>query len=169
MITRCPTSRSNGPGARVARLPAAERSVGRASALRREMVMRPLVARLTTVLVLLMLTVLLASGAQPAGKLYRVGILGVKASDPAETRYWQAFRLGLRERGWIEGENIVLETEGNSARLPELVADLVRLKVDLILARSSIFVQPAKEATSSKTSSGAGASWPTRSGVLVRR
>jgi len=48
-------------------------SVGRASALRREMVMRPLVARLTTVLVLLMLTVLLASGAQPAEKLYRVG------------------------------------------------------------------------------------------------
>src|SRR6266545_542313 len=128
-------------------------AVGRASgALRREMVLRPLVARLTTVLVLLMLTVLLASGAQPAGKLYRVGILGIKASDPEETRYWQAFRLGLRERGWIEGENIVLEhrwTEGNSARLPELVADLVRLKVDLILARSSIFVQPAKEATSS--------------------
>jgi putative tryptophan/tyrosine transport system substrate-binding protein len=114
--------------------------------------MRPLIARLTTVLVLLMLTVLLASGAEPAGKLYRVGILGIKASDPAETRYWQAFRLGLRERGWVEGENIVLEhrwTEGNSARLPELVADLVRLKVDLILARSSIFVQPAKEATSS--------------------
>jgi putative ABC transport system substrate-binding protein len=99
-----------------------------------------------------MLTVPLASGAQPAGKLYRVGILGINASDPAETRYWQAFRLGLRERGWIEGENIVLEhrwTEGNSARLPEIVADLVRLKVDLILARSSIFVQPAKEATSS--------------------
>jgi len=99
-----------------------------------------------------MLTVLLASGAQPAGKLYRVGILGIKASDPAETRYWQAFLLGLRERGWIEGKNIVLEhrwTEGTSARLPELVADLVRLKVDLILARSSIFVQPAKEATSS--------------------
>jgi putative tryptophan/tyrosine transport system substrate-binding protein len=94
---------------------------------------------------------LAAEGQQP-GKVYRVGILGIKASDPAETRYWQAFRLGLRERGWVEGENIVLEhrwTEGNSARLPELVADLVRLKVDLILARSSIFVQPAKEATSS--------------------
>jgi putative ABC transport system substrate-binding protein len=114
--------------------------------------MRPLVAQLTAVLVLLMLTAPLASGAQPAGKLYRVGILGINASDPAEMRYWQAFRLGLRERGWIEGENIVLEhrwTEGNSARLPELVADLVRLNVDLILARSSIFVQPAKEATSS--------------------
>jgi putative ABC transport system substrate-binding protein len=65
---------------------------------------------------------------------------------------WQAFRLGLRERGWIEGQNILIEfreAEGNFARLPELAANLVRLKVDLILARSSQFVQPAKEATSS--------------------
>ena len=93
-----------------------------------------------------------AAGAQQPGKVYRVGILGIKASDPAEARYWQAFRLGLRERGWTEGKNISLEyrwTEGNPARLPELVADLVRLKVDLLLARSSFFVQPAKEATSS--------------------
>jgi len=94
----------------------------------------------------------LATEAQQRGKVYRVGILGIKASDPAETRYWQAFRLSLRERGWTEGKNISLEyrwTEGNSARLPELVADLVQLEVDLILARSSFFVQPAKEATSS--------------------
>ena len=81
-----------------------------------------------------------------------MGILTNKASDPAESRLWQAFRLGLRERGWIEGRNILIEfreAEGNFARLPELAADLVRLKVDLILARSSIFVQPAKAATSS--------------------
>jgi hypothetical protein len=61
----------------------------------------------------------LAGEAQQPGKVYRVGTLGIKASDPAEGRYWKAFRLGLRERGWIEGENIVLEyrwTEGNSAR-----------------------------------------------------
>src|SRR6266849_6986423 len=90
--------------------------------------------------------------AQQAGKVYRVGILTNNASDPAEARLWQAFRSGLRERGWIEGENILIEfrgAEGNSARLPELAADLVRLKVDLIVARSSLFVQPAKEATSS--------------------
>ena len=90
--------------------------------------------------------------AQQPGKVYRIGILTNKASDPAEARLWQAFRSGLRERGWIEGQNILIEfraAEGNSARLPELAADLVRLKVDLILARSSIFVQPAKAATSS--------------------
>jgi putative tryptophan/tyrosine transport system substrate-binding protein len=99
-----------------------------------------------------LLTAPLAAEAQQAGKVYRVGILTNKASDPAEARLWQAFRLGLRERGWIEGRNLLLEfreAEGNFARLPELAADLVRLKVDLILARSSIFVQPAKAATSS--------------------
>jgi putative ABC transport system substrate-binding protein len=94
----------------------------------------------------------LAAEAQQPGKTYRVGILTNKAADPAEARLWQAFRSGLRERGWIEGENILIEfrgAEGNTARLPALAADLVRLKVDLIVARSSMFVQPAKEATSS--------------------
>jgi putative ABC transport system substrate-binding protein len=89
---------------------------------------------------------------QQSGKVYRVGILTNNASDPAETRLWQAFRSGLRERGWMEGENIQIEfrsAEGNTGRLPGLAADLVRLKVDLIVARSSLFVQPAKEATSS--------------------
>ena len=94
----------------------------------------------------------LAAEAQPAGKVYRIGILTNKASDPAEARLWQVFRSSLRERGWIEGQNILIEfraAEGNTARLPELAADLVRLKVDLIVARASIFVEPAKEATSS--------------------
>ena len=99
-----------------------------------------------------LLTAPLAVRAQQVGKVYRVGILTNRASDPAEARLWQAFRSGLRERGWIEGQNILIEfraAEGNTARLPELAADLVRLKVDLIVGRSSIWVQSAKEATSS--------------------
>ncbi len=99
-----------------------------------------------------LLTAPVGTEAQQPGKVYRVGILTNKASDPAEARLWQAFRSGLRERGWIEGQNILIEfraAEGNTARLPELAAELVRLKVDLIVARASIFVQPAKEATSS--------------------
>jgi putative tryptophan/tyrosine transport system substrate-binding protein len=99
-----------------------------------------------------MLAAPLAAGAQQAGKVYRVGILTNKASDPAEARLWQAFRSGLRERGWTEGGNMLIEyrwAEGNFARLPELAADLVRLKVDLIVARASIWVQAAKEATTS--------------------
>jgi len=94
---------------------------------------------------------LVAEG-QQAGKVYRVGVLGEKASDAAKARLWQAFRSGLRERGWIEGGNILIEhrwAEGNAARLPELAADLVRLKVDLIVARSSTYVRAAKETTSS--------------------
>ena len=46
----------------------------------------------------------LAVEAQQPGKVYRVGVLTNKASDPADARLWQAFRSGLRERDWIEGE-----------------------------------------------------------------
>ena len=94
----------------------------------------------------------LAAEAQQTGKVYRIGILGLNAADPIEARQWQAFRLGLRERGWIEGGNILIESrwaEGNLARVPELAADLVRLKVDLIVTRGSPFVQGASKATSS--------------------
>ena len=83
--------------------------------------------------------------------MYRIGTLGEKASDPAEARLWQTFRQSLRERDWIEGANILIEdrwAEGNAARLPELAADLARLKVDLIVARSSTYVRAAKGATS---------------------
>jgi putative ABC transport system substrate-binding protein len=93
-----------------------------------------------------------AAEAQRGGRVYRIGILTNKASDPAESRQWQAFRLGLQERGWIEGENILIdfrEAEGNSARLPELAADLVRRKVDLIVTRGSLFTGAVKAATSS--------------------
>jgi len=89
--------------------------------------------------------------AQQAGKVYRIGTLGEKASDPAEARLWQAFRQSMRERGWVEGGNILIESrwaEGNAGRLPELAAELVRLKVDLIVARSSSHVRAAKAATS---------------------
>jgi len=92
----------------------------------------------------------LAAEGQQAGRVYRIGVLMNKASDQAEGRQWQAFRLGLRERGWIEGENIRIElreVEGNPSRLPELAADLVRRKVDL--TRGSLFTGAAKAATSS--------------------
>src|SRR6266542_5067764 len=116
--------------------------------------MKPGVARLSTVLalLLLMLTAPLAAGAQPAGKVYRVGILGDKASDSNETHLWQIFRAALRERGLNEGVNLQIEylgVEGNAARLPEVAADLVRLKPDLIATRGSLFTGALKAATSS--------------------
>jgi putative ABC transport system substrate-binding protein len=108
--------------------------------------------RLGTVLAVLMLTVPLAASAQPAGKVYRIGVLGDKASDSNEILLWQTFRAGLRERGWNEGVNIRIEyrwVEGNAARLPEVAADLVRLKPDLIATRGSFFTGALKAATSS--------------------
>jgi len=94
----------------------------------------------------------LAAEAQQAGRVYRIGVLLNKASDPAESRQWQGLWLGLRERGWIEGENILIElreAEGNSSRVPELAADLVRRKMDLIVTRGSLFTGAVKAATSS--------------------
>ena len=94
----------------------------------------------------------LAAEAQPAGKVYRVGILGDKASDSNETQVWQTFRAALRERGLNEGVNLQIEyrgVEGNAARLPEVAADLVRLKPDLIVTRGSFFTGALKAATSS--------------------
>src|SRR6266536_3117126 len=114
--------------------------------------MKSTVARLGTVLAVLMLTVPLAASAQPAGRVYRIGILGDKASDSNEIFVWQTFRAGLRERGWNEGVNIRFEyrwVEGNAARLPEVAADLVRLKPDLIATRGSFFTGALKAATSS--------------------
>src|SRR5438093_2774987 len=99
-----------------------------------------------------MLAVPLTAGAQPSGKVYRVGILGDKASDSDETHTWQIFRAALRERGWNEGVNIRIEyrwAEGNAARLPEVAADLVRLKPDLIVTRGSFLTGAVKAATSS--------------------
>ena len=91
-----------------------------------------------------------AAKAQQAGKLYRIGYLGNTASTPETLALRDAFRQGLRERAWVEGQNIVIEyrwAEGKLERLPELAAELVRLKVDLIFANSSVFVEPARRAT----------------------
>jgi putative tryptophan/tyrosine transport system substrate-binding protein len=78
----------------------------------------------------------LAAEAQPAGKVYRLGILagGTAASAPAN---WEMFRQGLRQLGWMEGQNIALEyrwAEGQYERFPDLAAELVRLQVDVIIA-----------------------------------
>ena len=104
------------------------------------------------VLALLMLAVPLAVAAQPAGKVARIGIFGDKAADASEKHLWQVFRDGLREHGWSDGANLVIEyrwAEGNAARLPELAAQLVRLKPDVIATRGSLFTGALKAATSS--------------------
>jgi len=91
----------------------------------------------------------LTAEAQQAGKVYRIGFLW---DTPAVWPHaLEAFRQGLRDLGWVEGQNIVIEyrwTEGRFERLPSLVEELVRLKVDLIVAPTSIYTGAAKRATS---------------------
>jgi putative ABC transport system substrate-binding protein len=80
----------------------------------------------------------LAAEAQPAAKVFRIGLLGtVPLTNPEASRIWGGFFDGLRQLGYIEGQNIVIESrysEGNSARLPILAGELVQLDVDVIVA-----------------------------------
>jgi len=88
----------------------------------------------------------LVAEAQGAGKVARIGWLG--GGWPSDA-FAEAFKQGLRELGYVEGQNIVLEyrwAEGRLERLPDLAADLVRLKVDIIVASSQGAVA-AKQAT----------------------
>jgi len=74
--------------------------------------------------------------AQPAGKVQRIGYLS-GGSSTVSSRPVEAFRQGLRGLGWVEGQNIVIEyrfAEGRFDRLPDLAAELVRLKVAIIVA-----------------------------------
>jgi len=88
----------------------------------------------------------LAAEAQRAGKVHRIGYL----SGGLSTYRIEAFRQGLRELGWVEGQNIVIEyryAEGRFDRLPDLAAELVRLKVDIIVAVATPASAAAKNAT----------------------
>jgi putative ABC transport system substrate-binding protein len=88
----------------------------------------------------------LAADAQPRGQVARMGVLG-NAPPPQ----WEAFRERLRQLGWVEGQNLIIESrwmQGRPDRLPELAAELVRLNPDVILALSSSQVEPLKKLTS---------------------
>jgi len=87
--------------------------------------------------------------AQQAGKVYRVGFLW--DSPAVFPDAVEAFRQGLRDLGYAEGRNIAIEyrwAEGKPERMRELADELVRLKVDVIVAPSSIYTGAAKRATS---------------------
>ncbi len=91
---------------------------------------------------------LTAADAQQAGKVPRIGYLSPTLSHPAEA----SFREGLRELGYVEGQNIAIEfrsAQGNYDRLPGLAAELVRLKVDVIVAIVTQASLAVKQATSS--------------------
>jgi putative tryptophan/tyrosine transport system substrate-binding protein len=92
----------------------------------------------TKIIIALLITLALASvhlaEAQQVKKVPRIGMLGIVSASAAAGRI-EAFRQGLRELGYVEGKNIVIEyrsAEGKLESLPALAAELVRLKVDVI-------------------------------------
>ncbi len=92
-----------------------------------------------------------AANAQQAANIPRIGFLSPSSlSDPRTPRFLEAFRQGLRELGYAEGQNIAIEyrwAEGKWDQLPGLAAELVRVKVDVIVTYTTPATQAAKQAT----------------------
>src|SRR5262245_55268509 len=108
----------------------------------------------SSILFLALCSLLLAPGssaqAQPAGKISRIGFLDASTASGSAVLV-EAFRQELSKLGWIEGKNLTIEyrfAEGKGERLPELAAELVRLKIDLIVVTGDPAGLAAKGATS---------------------
>ena len=102
---------------------------------------------LIVTLALALLVATLAAGAQPPGKVYRIGYVG---TVPPPAPQWDALLDGLREHGYIEGRNIVFERRfsgGKAERFPEFAAEMVRLRVDVIIVPTTPAALAAKNAT----------------------
>jgi putative tryptophan/tyrosine transport system substrate-binding protein len=104
---------------------------------------------LRTTLAFSLFVALCAAEAQLPAKVPRIGWLSLGAPSPNPSLR-DAFRQGLRERGWAEGQNIAIESryaEGKPDRLPDLAAELVQLKVDVIFVGNPFAARAAKQAT----------------------
>jgi ABC-type uncharacterized transport system substrate-binding protein len=91
----------------------------------------------------------LAADAQQVTKVHRIGRL-VAGSSLSDSHLLEAFRQGLRDLGYIEGQNLVIEyryAEGTPERLPDLAAELVRLPVEVIVAGGRNTIRAAQDAT----------------------
>ena len=95
----------------------------------------------------------LAEAQQAANTMPRIGFIfstGAPESPSCHSPLFDAFRLGLRDLGYVEGKNILIErryAEGKLARMPALVNELVQQKVDVIMAVNNVVIRAAKEAT----------------------
>jgi putative ABC transport system substrate-binding protein len=111
----------------------------------------------------------LAAEAQAPGKIPRVGYVFARVSS-ADQRLWDEARQGLRELGYVEGQNITLEirwAEGRSERLPELVAELVRVKVDILVVATTPGALAAKNETRTIPIVFVAVADPVRSGLVA--
>jgi putative ABC transport system substrate-binding protein len=91
----------------------------------------------------------LAGEAQQAGKVHRIAY--VASTPPTSQKPWDAFLQGLRERGWIEGQNLIIEqryTRGRPEQLPELMAAVLQIPVDALVVADSQGAWAARRATS---------------------
>ena len=118
----------------------------------RSMHATPFIAVLIVLLTVGVLAAPLTAEAQPAASVPRIGYLapGYPSDPRVGERFLQAFRQGLRELGYVEGQNIVIEfrsAEGKYDRLSALAAELIRFKVNVIVAPASPATQAAKQAT----------------------
>jgi len=104
---------------------------------------------LSILFVMVLLIVAGIAEAQQPKKVSRIGLLGGSSLAALSARI-EAFRQGLRELGYVEGKNIVIEyrwAEGKIERFPDLATELVRLKVDVIVTAGPVSTRAAKEAT----------------------
>ncbi len=122
-------------------------------------------------LALALLAAPLAVDAQQPGNSYRIGYLGTSPpSTPDSLRNVEAFRQGLGELGWVEGKNIVIEwrySAGRGERFPDLAAELVRLKVNLIVAVAAPATHASKQATTTIPIVGIALSDPVGQGLVA--
>jgi len=102
---------------------------------------------LAVVLAICLLAAPLAAEAQQTGKVWRIGVL---SGSSADAPWWKPFHDSLRGLGYVEGQNIAFEwrlSGGRAERFPDLAADLVRLKVDVIVASDNPAIAAAQKAT----------------------
>ena len=103
-------------------------------------------ARVITIVILALGGILVPAEAQQAAKIPRVGFL---APQGRSLPLFDAFRQGLSDLGYVDGQNIVIEprfAEGHYERFPELFAELVRLKVDVLVVTGAVTARAAKKA-----------------------
>ena len=110
-----------------------------------------------------------AASAQQPGRVYRIGFLGIANASSWESQI-AALRQGLRELGYAEGKNLVIEyrwADEDFDRLPQLASDLVSLKVDLIVTHGTPGCRAAKQATTTIPVVMAAVGDPVRSGLVA--
>jgi ABC-type uncharacterized transport system substrate-binding protein len=108
------------------------------------------IIRLMLTLALTIFAAPLTAEAQQPTKVYRIGLLSGLSPSSAPNSRVEAFRQGLRELGYVEGQNLVIEAryaEGRAERLPDLAAELVRLPVEVIVAAALEPIRAAQHAT----------------------